>query len=91
MNKASNGNSQQIQPITIYDRMLVRIQLQHAKAWVWYIWKTALFLAIKKSFITANMPELVQGGRLKIDCVRTRGFESHWMHSSNTFLLYAVT
>ena len=28
-------------------------------------------------FIYANMPELVQGGRLKIDCVRTRGFEPH--------------
>ena len=25
----------------------------------------------------ANMPELVQGGRLKICCVRTRGFEPH--------------
>ena len=28
----------------------------------------------------AWMPELVQGGRLKIFCVRTRGFKSHSMH-----------
>ena len=63
--------------------MLGRFQLQHVKMWVWYLWKTALFLAIKKSFITANMPELVQGGRLKIDCVRTRGFEPHCWHFFN--------
>ena len=28
----------------------------------------------------AKMPELVQGGRLKIDCVSTRGFKSHFWH-----------
>ena len=30
------------------------------------------------------MPELVQGGRLKIDCVRTRGFEPHSRHTGST-------
>ena len=30
------------------------------------------------------MPELVQGGRLKICCVRTRGFESHSKHNIQT-------
>lgn len=29
---------------------------------------------------TGQMPELVQGGRLKICCVRTRGFESRSVH-----------
>ena len=58
--------------------MLVRFQLQHAKAWVWYLRSNCLFLA-NKTF-SANMPELVQGGALKMLCVRTRGFEPHWMH-----------
>ncbi len=37
------------------------------------------------------MPEMVKGGRLKISCVRTRGFESHCQHSQRieaAFLLY---
>ena len=29
----------------------------------------------------AWMPELVQGGALKMRCVRTRGFESHFKQS----------
>ena len=32
----------------------------------------------------AKMPELVQGGRLKIDCVSTRGFKSHFWHTGST-------
>ena len=31
---------------------------------------------------SAWMPELVQGGALKMRCVRTRGFESHSKHQS---------
>ena len=30
------------------------------------------------------MPELVQGGRLKIDCVSTRGFKPHFWHTGST-------
>ena len=42
-------------------------------------------LKIEKSFtLAAWMPELVQGGRLKICCVRTRGFESHSKHNIQT-------
>ena len=32
----------------------------------------------------AKMPELVQGGRLKIDCVSTRGFKPHFWHTGST-------
>ena len=65
--------------ITFNDRMQVRSLLQHAKAWVGTYGKLPCFQNhfVWFYFIYANMPELVQGGALKMLCVRTRGFEPH--------------
>ena len=69
----NKGNVQQIQTITIYDRMRVQFPLQHVKAWDGSYGK----LQVSCKVYYANMPELVQGEALKMPCVRTRGFESH--------------
>ena len=53
MNNASNGNSQQFIQ-SIFMTGCGSNPLQHAKAWVWYLWKTALFLAIKNLYYSQH-------------------------------------